>query len=148
MPRAERSHEEFSHFITAPVRWADMDSMGHVNNAVYFTFCESARMSYFEAIEMTRHAEATSHGPALASASLDFRQQVHYPAELEIGVRCPRIGTKSFQLDYLLLRRGDGEVVAEGTSVIAWVDYDRGRAIPLPDTLRRAIRALEETAGA
>ena len=57
------------------VRWADVDSMGHVNNAKYFTYCESARMSYFAAVDLSDHRRE-QHGPALAAANLNFRQQV------------------------------------------------------------------------
>ena len=134
---------DFRHFEPVRVRWGDMDSMGHVNNAVYFTYCESARMSYFEAVDLPSHAAAPSHGPALAAADLNFRQQVRYPAELEVGARVTHLGGKSFTFEYVLFRRGSEEVVADGSGVIAWVDYEQGKAIPLPDSLRQAIRDYE-----
>ncbi len=61
------------HIEPVTVRWGDMDSMGHVNNAKYFTYCESARMSYFAAVRMTELREGDLHGPALAAAHLNFR---------------------------------------------------------------------------
>lgn len=125
------------------VRWGDVDQMGHVNNAKYFTYCESARMSYFAAIDLPRHRANERHGPALVAASLDFRRQVHWPAELEVGVRTAEVGRSSFRHEYAIFRRGGGEVVAEGSGVVAWVDYAAGRAIPLPDGLREAIRRFE-----
>ena len=67
-----------------------MDSMGHVNNAKYFTYCESARMSYFAAVRMKELSESPQHGPALAAAHLNFRAQVRYPAELEVAPASPR----------------------------------------------------------
>lgn len=131
--------------VTVPVlvRWADMDSFGHVNNAVYFTFCESARIAYFAAVGVDEAREASSHGPVLAQASLNFRRQVHYPAELEASARSSRIGTKSFALDYVIRDRATGEVVADGSSVIAWIDYAVGRSIPLPAALRQRIATLD-----
>lgn len=125
------------------VRWADMDSMGHVNNAVYFTYCESARMRYFDAVDMFEHREAESHGPALAAADLNFRQQVRHPADLEVGVRATGLSRRSFQLEYAIFRKGTDEVVADGSSVVAWVDYDVGKAIPLPEPLRRSMQDFE-----
>ncbi|MEM8995672.1 MAG: thioesterase family protein [Acidobacteriota bacterium] len=133
----------FHLWLPMDVRWADMDSFGHVNNAVYFTYCESARMAYFAAVDMDRAKAEESHGPALAQASCNFRRQVHHPAELEVGARVTRIGGKSFNLDYAIVRRGTEEVVCDGTSVVVWVDYAAGRAIPLPDTLRQSIRRFE-----
>ncbi|HXO20562.1 MAG TPA: thioesterase family protein [Thermoanaerobaculia bacterium] len=124
------------------VRWGDMDSMGHVNNAKYFTYCESARMRYFAAIGMDRHQEG-AHGPALVAATLNFRRQVHYPAELEVGTRVVQVGRSSFEQEYAVFRCDTGEVVADGTSVCAWVDYAAGRAAPLPAGLREAMRRWE-----
>jgi acyl-CoA thioester hydrolase len=124
------------------VRWADVDQMGHVNNAKYFTYCESARMSYFAAIDLERY-RVERHGPALVAATLNFRRQVHWPAALEVGVRTAEVGRSSFRHEYVLFRAGGDEVVADGSGVVAWVDYAAGRAVPLPDALREAIRRFE-----
>jgi acyl-CoA thioester hydrolase len=138
------TRDDFRFFETVSTRWADMDTYGHVNNARYFTYCESARMAYFTAVRMDEHAEAPSHGPALAAANLDFLRQVHHPATLEVGVTCPHLSRRSWTLDYTLFDTATGEPVADGSSVIAWVDYEAGKAIALPDGLRRAISRLED----
>jgi acyl-CoA thioester hydrolase len=135
--------DDFHHFEPIDVRWGDMDAMGHVNNACYFTYCESARMSYFQAILMNSHREAPKHGPALVSATCNFRRQVHWPARLEVGARAGEIHRRSFELEYGIFDRETGEVVADGTSVVVWVDYDAGKAIPLPEGLKTAILDLE-----
>ncbi|MGH9362570.1 MAG: acyl-CoA thioesterase [Thermoanaerobaculia bacterium] len=137
------ARSEFRHLQPVAVRWGDMDAMGHVNNAAYFTYCESARMSYFAAIDLERHREDPSHGPALVAASLSFRRQVHWPAELEVAARVVEVGRSSFRHEYVVFRRGGDEAVADGYGVVAWVDYAAGRAIPLPEGLREAIRRYE-----
>ena len=111
------------HVEPISVRWGDIDSMGHVNNAKYFTYCESARMSYFAAVRMTAHKEAETHGPALAAANLNFRRQVRWPAELDVETRVTEIGRSSFKMEYELILRGTDERVADGAGVIVWVDY-------------------------
>ncbi len=126
------------------VRWADMDRMGHVNNAKYFTYCESARMAYFAAVRLEEHGEEEAHGPALVSATCNFLRQVQYPDELEVGVRVTQIGRRTFTHDYLIWRRDGEEVVADGSGVIVWVDYAVGKAVPLPAALKEAIAKLEE----
>lgn len=131
------------HIEILPVRWADMDSMGHVNNANYFTYCESARMSYFEAVRMFDHRESGLQGPALASATLNFRRQVRYPAELEVTARVTEIGRSSFKMEYELFLRGTDDRVADGTGIIVWVDYGTGKSTPLPEGLKGAIREYE-----
>jgi acyl-CoA thioester hydrolase len=120
-----------------------MDAMGHVNNATYFTYCESARMSYFAAVRMDEHREAERHGPALAAASLNFRSQVHHPAELEVFTRVTEIGRSSFKMELEILHQGTDDRVADGTAVIVWVDYGTGRSIPLPEALKEEIRRFE-----
>jgi acyl-CoA thioester hydrolase len=124
------------------VRWGDMDSMGHVNNAKYFTYCESARMAYFRAVRMEEHYSGR-FGPALAAAQLNFRRQVRYPSTIEVETRVVEVGRSSFKMEYTLIQAEDGERVADGSGVIVWVDYSTGRSTPLPDGLRAAIRRFE-----
>jgi acyl-CoA thioester hydrolase len=137
------AREKARHVESISVRWADVDSMGHVNNAKYFTYCESARMSYFRAVGMDEHRQDGRHGPALAAAHLNFRAQVHYPAELEVETRVVEIGRSSFKMEYEILHRGTAERVADGGGVLVWVDYGTGRSIPLPEGLRASIRHFE-----
>jgi acyl-CoA thioester hydrolase len=125
------------------VRWGDLDTMGHVNNAKYFTYCESARMGYFQAVRMPDHYERGRFGPALAAAQLNFRRQVHWPAAIEVETRVVEIGRTSFKMEYTLIRAEDRATVADGGGVIVWVDYSTGKPVPLPDGLREAIRAFE-----
>jgi acyl-CoA thioester hydrolase len=134
------------HVEPVTVRWGDMDSMGHVNNARYFTYCESARMSYFAAVRLLEHRESPMQGPALAAANLNFRRQVRYPADLDVRTRVVEIGRSSFRMEYEIVQRdagNEGERVADGSGVVVWVDYATGRSNPLPESLRRAIREYE-----
>jgi acyl-CoA thioester hydrolase len=133
------SREGFRHWIVQEVRWGDMDALQHVNNAAYFTYCESVRMSFFHALELERFMDGGKLGPALVTATCNFKQQVRHPATLDVGLVVARIGGKSFTLDYGLFRAGEDEPVADGTSVVVWTDYAGGRALPIPDDLRGAL---------
>lgn len=135
----------FSFWVPVTVRWADMDSYGHVNNAKYFTYCETARMQYFEAIGIGVEvlARQPNLGPAVVRAECNFRRQVHHPAELEVGVRASKIGGRTFTLEYGLFHQGTDELAADGASVCVWVDYEAEKALPIPDELIAEIRELE-----
>jgi acyl-CoA thioester hydrolase len=135
--------ERGRHVETIVVRWGDMDVMGHVNNAKYFTYCESARMSYFAAVKMNDHREQPSHGPALAAANLNFRLQVRHPATLEVSARVVEIGRSSFKMEYEIVDRDTRQRAADGAGVIVWVDYATGRSTPLPEALKAEIRGFE-----
>lgn len=128
---------------TVAVRWGDQDPYGHVNNAKYFTYCETARIRYFKAMRMGELREAKSHGPTLAAANLNFRRQVRYPAELHVSARTVEIGNSSFKMEYEITQSDTGERVADGTGVLVWIDYETGKPIPLPEALKAEIRKLE-----
>ena len=130
--------EGFAFSMRQEIVLRDLDSFGHVNNAVYLTFVENARIAYLrEVVGAVRRDEIRN---IMAAVALDFRAEVSFEDELEIGVRTERIGTKSFQLAYRLLRR-DGEVAVDATSTQVMFDFDAGAAIAVPEEWRRAIEA-------
>ncbi|MEM9596121.1 MAG: thioesterase family protein [Acidobacteriota bacterium] len=135
--------DDFRLWYPIDVRWGDMDAFGHVNNARYFTYCESARIAYFDAIRLDELKAAPDHGPAVVSATCNFRRQVHYPDALDVGARTSRIGGKSFTLEYEIFRRGTDDRVADGSSVVVWVDYGAGKSLPLPDALLARLRDFD-----
>jgi acyl-CoA thioester hydrolase len=115
------------------VRFRDLDALGHVNNAVYATFLEQAR------IEFLRRFDATQEDMILARLEIDFRAPVSFGAEVDIEVRPARIGRKSFGLDYTM--RVDERVVAEAKSVLVAYDYGREESVELPERWREALAA-------
>ena len=130
--------------LELPIRWADMDALGHVNNTVYFTFCESARIAYFSAIDLASFAEKDSDGPGLVAANLNFRRQMKYPGSIRVTARTSKIGSKSFNLDYEIIDLADHAVVADGSSVCVWVDYAESKAKRLPEQLIQSICNIEQ----
>lgn len=115
------------------VRFADIDAMGHVNNAVYLTYLEDARIAYLHPMG------ATAAGMILARAVIDFRAPLSEGDELEIGVRPVRVGTKSFELAYEI-RVGE-KVAAQATTVLVSYDYSSGQSVAVPEQWREALVA-------
>ena len=111
------------------VRFRDCDSMGHVNNAVFSTYLEEARIGVLGGL-----AEFI-----LARMEIDFRSELRAGEEVEIGTRCPRVGTKSFELEHEL--RAGKRVVAHARSVLVAYDYERGESVPVPGELRQRLSA-------
>jgi acyl-CoA thioester hydrolase len=137
------SRDQFTFWKSVEVRWGDMDAVGHVNNTVYFTYLESARVELLGEIGARSRQRNDGQGPALVSTSCDFKKQVVYPATIDVGVRVEEIGNRSFRMSYGLFLRGADELVATATSVNAWVDYAVGRAVEIPDDLRAALAAYQ-----
>ena len=124
-----------------PVRWGDQDALGHVNNTVFFAYCESARMAYFTKLRIEDQGAGAERGPVLATASCTFKEQVHYPATLLVEVRVGRIGRSSFTLHYELLDQATGSSVASGESVVVWASYTGAGSLPIPEGLRSQLVA-------
>ena len=129
--------EGFPFMHRETVRFSDLDGMGHVNNAVYSTYLEQARLAWFRANQIGTDDELPLRDVILARTEIDFRSPLQYAETVEIGVRPSRLGTKSFELEYEL--RADGRVVAEAKSVLVGYDYDRAQSAPLPERWRRRL---------
>jgi acyl-CoA thioester hydrolase len=125
------------------VRWGDMDAMGHVNNIMYFQYLESARVGYLESLGWdSRDASPSRQGPVVVAQAFNHRRQLYYPAEVEVGVRVGEIRRRSFRLEHAVYRRGTEEIIGDGSTALAWLDYAVGSAVEIPP----AIRAQLETA--
>jgi acyl-CoA thioester hydrolase len=111
--------------------------MGHVNNAVFLTYIESARVAFLQHIGAATTLEDMSI--IVARIEIDFRAPVGFGDEVEIAVRASRFGGKSFDLDYEL--RVGGRIVAEAKSVLVGYDYSKGEAVEIPDEWRDKLAA-------
>jgi acyl-CoA thioester hydrolase len=119
------------------VRFRDLDAMGHVNNAVFLTYIESARVAFLQHLGAAPTLEEMSI--IVARIEIDFRAPVGFGDEVDISVRTSRFGGKSFDLDYEL--RVENAVVAEAKSVLVAYDYGKGEAVELPDEWREKLAA-------
>lgn len=138
------TRDQFKYWKTIEVRWGDMDAQGHVNNAVYFTYLESARVELIRKTGYEGKQAGSVEGPALVSTSCDFKRQVIYPATLDVGVRVEKIGRRSFEMSYGIFVRGADQLVASARSVNAWADYAAERAVELPDWFRMALAEYQK----
>ncbi len=138
--QTQPTRADFRFWWAVTVRWGDMDAMGHVNNVMYFQYIESARIGFVEALGWeTSIGTGPRQGPAVVSQTYNYRRQVFYPDELEVGVRCQEVRGKSFVLEFGLFRKGTEDLVGDGISVMVWLDYDAGKALPIPPGLRHAL---------
>ena len=137
------NRSDFAHFISLPVQWGDMDSIGHVNNAIYFRYIESGRIAYFEAIDATSGLAGAGEGPILADIQCSFIGQLHYPAQIDIGTRTAKLGTKSFSVEAGIFLAGADAPVATSKAVVVWFDYANQRTTTLPEALRQRVLDLE-----
>ncbi|MFQ6676529.1 MAG: acyl-CoA thioesterase, partial [Fidelibacterota bacterium] len=95
--RNQVSRNDFDSFVKMETRWKDMDAVGHVNNATYLTYLESARIHYVMKRGLTD--EKTDEVPFIvASIKIDFLKPVVHPAVLFVGQKIVRVGNTSFDI--------------------------------------------------
>ena len=138
----------FRHRTTLDVRFADTDAMGHVNNAVYLTYCEAARIQYWT--DVTGEPVAAGHEGAesliLAEARIAYRAPVFHTERVTIETRTTRIGSSSFTLEHRLTAcppGGASRLVAVSESVMVRYDYATERPTPISPEFVAAIEAYE-----
>ena len=122
------------------IRWRDVDNYGHVNNAVYLTYLESARVTYMRDVLGVESLENLL--VIVASIQIDFRSRASLGEVLEIGSRVSRVGGKSFDLDHEIRGPG-GRLVAEAHTVLVAFDYDQDGAMDVPAAWRDRIEEFE-----
>jgi acyl-CoA thioester hydrolase len=131
----------FAYTHRIEVRFRDCDAMGHVNNAVFFTYLEQARVVYVQREDYLR--ELGGAGFIVARAECDFKTPILFGELIDVRMRVASIGRSSFAYEYEIVKVGDGSVAAVGKSVQVVFDYRVGRSIEIPSGLRaRLERAM------
>lgn len=135
---------EYPFHYRIEVRFRDLDALGHVNNAVYATYFESARIAYYQRLV---GGSLDRLGIILAELTISYKAPAHFGDELLVGVRVSRIGGKSFTMDYAIARVGDGALIATGQSVLVVYDYAAGCSVPVSDEFRARVAELQGGVG-
>jgi acyl-CoA thioester hydrolase len=119
-----------------PIRWGDMDAMGHVNNTVYFRYLETIRIEWMRSIGC--QPDPQGEGPVIINAFCTFHKQLEFPGEVVATMFVSDVGRSSFE-SWCTLERADvpGVVYASGGATTVWVDFPKQKSAPIPDSLRR-----------
>ena len=121
--------------MVIPIRWADMDAMGHVNNGSYFRYFEIVRVVWLDSVGFPLNTQG--EGPGLINAFCNFFHQLEYPGDLLAKHYICNPGRSSLDT-YVTLERTDtpGKIYAAGGGRLVWVDFPRQKSVPLPERLR------------
>jgi acyl-CoA thioester hydrolase len=119
------------------VRFRDLDPMGHVNNAVFLTYIESARAAFLQHLGAVQTLEDLAI--IVARIEIDFRAPVRFGDEVEVSARVSRFGGKSFDLEHEL--RVAGNLVAEAKTVLVTYDYEKRAPVEIPAEWREKLAA-------
>jgi acyl-CoA thioester hydrolase len=131
--------EDFRYRLDIRVVFRDIDYYRHVNNAVYITWMETARIDYCR--EAFDRPLGGSVNVIMASQRFDYERQTQYDERLVMGCRTSRLGNKSMDLTYELWR--PGERIGHGISTLVGYDYEADASIVIPGEWRRRIAEYE-----
>ena len=131
-------HKKLVHVERIPLRWGDMDAMGHVNNTLYFRYLEIARIAWFEKIGCAISPQG--EGALIVNAFCNFHRQLAYPGEIEVKMYASDPGRTSFESWATIEKLAEpGVVYATGGATTVWVDFAEQKSRPLPEWLRELI---------
>ena len=129
----------FAVIYSQQVEWGDMDSFGHVNNVVYYTYAQNARIHYNSQLNLFNENTFS----VMAASSCQYFKPVIYPDTLWIGVRVKKIGNASLIHEYTYYSTAMETIVASGESVLVYLDKASGQKKNIDDTKKAAITAFE-----
>jgi acyl-CoA thioester hydrolase len=121
-----------------PIRWGDMDAMGHVNNIIYLQYCEQCRVDW--KTRLGGLLDSSRQGMIVKKASMTYHRPLVYPGTVEVRMFAAHIGRTSFSQLYELRADGQGEELwAEAEFVVVWFDYASKAPAPIPANIRKVL---------
>src|ERR1035438_8328763 len=137
--------EGFKHKTPIQIRFKDLDMMGHVNNANHFTYFEIARAKYFDDV-VAEDMDWSKEGFILAKSTCDYKLPILYYDKVFVYTKCSRIGNKSFELSYVMIKDENGKEItlADASTVQVCFDYEKKGNIFVPEKWKKRIEAFEK----
>ena len=130
--------KKLTYEMVIPIRWGDMDAMGHVNNTIYFRYLEIIRIEWLHKAGGAPDPQGV--GPVIVNAFCNFTKQLEYPGDILARHYVANPGRSSFDT-FITLERTDqpGVIYASGGATTVWVNFREQKSVPLPDWLRALI---------
>ncbi len=124
--------------VTIPIRWGDMDAMGHLNNTTYFRYLETCRIDWMASIGFMPDKDGS--GPVIVNAFCNFYQQLEYPGDVLVKMYVSDPARTTFE-SWVTLERSDrpGVICAAGGATTIWVDFPNQKARTMPERLREIV---------
>ncbi|MBB4132327.1 MULTISPECIES: thioesterase family protein [unclassified Xanthomonas] len=123
--------------IPISVRWRDMDSMGHVNNAKYISYLEEARVRWMLGVQGVAMTDRIA--PVVAATNVNYKRPLVWPNDITVELFVERLGSSSITIGHRIVDQKDDSVLySDGNVVVVWIDTQTGKSASLPDAVRTA----------
>ena len=127
-----QSITDYSQHYEFKTRWKDIDLFGHVNNAVFLTYIEDARIMYFKRWNITEKKRSL----IVASIKIDYLRQIEHPSNLIVGQKVSRIGNSSFDIQSAIFFNNDPNPAANSVVSCVCFDYEKNKSVPVYDEIK------------
>lgn len=136
------SRAEYPYFTSLPTRWMDNDVYGHVNNALYYAFFDTAINQYLIAeggLDITDGAVIAF----AAESQCQYLKPLAFPGTIEVGLRVGKLGNSSVRYELAIFKQGEPLAAAAGYFVHVFVDRETQKPLAIPATIRTALERLD-----
>jgi len=134
------SAQSFPYKVVIEVAFRDLDALGHVNNAVYLSYMETARIKFL--VDLLTVTSLHDLPVIMAEATCTYKAPAFFGEQLTVGVGVSRFGSKSFDMTYRI-DAGDGRLIALGKTVQVMYDYAAARTLVVPEDFRSKVLAFQ-----
>ena len=120
----------FPFHVNIQTRWRDLDAFGHVNNAVFATYIETARGTLFKRWSLPFNG--TGKSLIVASMTINYLKQLKHPSNIIVGLKINKVGNTSFNIEsYIFNEKDTQNPIATSNVVIVCFDFDNQKPVPV-----------------
>lgn len=130
--------------VRVPVRFRDLDSMGHAHHTLPLIYLEEARAAFWRDLKGDASLDAIDY--VMAEITLRLHARILYPADVVASLAVRRVGAKSFTIDFEI-RGEDGVLLSSGSAVQVSYDYAAAAAKAIAPADRAVLDAWSAAAG-
>lgn len=129
--------------IQLTIQWGDMDAFNHVNNVMYFRYFESARIAYFEKLDVMGKGQKNNIAPILAETNCRYKLPLNYPDTISVGASIIEKHSHGFLMEYAIYSHHHQKITSIGTGRIVMLNYSSHEKVAVDKPLLDRINAIE-----
>jgi acyl-CoA thioester hydrolase len=135
------TRDDFPHFLRIETRWMDNDVYGHVNNATYYSFFDTAVNRHLLDAKLLDLEQSPVFGVTVETGCT-YLKSIAFPEAIDAGLKISKLGNSSVRYELALFREGDADPAATGFFVHVYVDRTTRRPVRIPDEVRAVLQPL------
>lgn len=121
--------------VPVSIRWRDLDAFNHVNNSVFLTYLEEARLDWLSKLPEGWMTDTCK--PVMAASEINYRAQIEWPGTIVVELYSERIGNSSIKIAHRIVSSDGTRLHSDGHVVVVWIDTTSGRPASLPEVVRQ-----------